>query len=95
MEIRRAMHESYIEAAKQQGLIYDPGTYQPNSKLSIDAIFDLPEGSTGQDFLFELKLRVFDLRPVADSDNSEYKKKIRDATSPIEVLYWAGKFLYE
>jgi hypothetical protein len=94
--IRREMNEVLIEAAKQRGLIYEPGsTTLPNTKLSINAIFDLPEGSSGQNFLFELKSRVFELQVIADSKNVEYKQKIRDATSPIEVLYWAGKFLYE
>lgn len=93
--VRQEEERVLVAYAKEQGLIYDPSKYTPNTKLNINFIFDLPENQAGTDFLFELKLRVFDLEQVAGSDNQELKKKIRNAESPIEVLYLAGKFLYE
>lgn len=87
--------EALIAAAKEQGLVYEAGQRTPNSISSLDYIFNLPDTEIGTDFLFELKLRVFDMEQVMQSDNKEWKKKIRDSSSPIEVMYWAGKFLYE
>jgi len=93
--LQKIHEEELVDFAKKNGLIYDPAQYTPNSKLNIDYIFNLPETEVGIDFLFELKLRVFDIEQIVQSDNQEWKKKIRDSNSPIEVMYWAGKFLYE
>ena len=45
--------------------------------------------------LFNTKLKIFDLPQVTQSTNSELKKKLREAKTPLESLYIAGKFLYE
>ena len=42
-----------------------------------------------------IKLKIFDLPEVVNSSNSELKSKLRQATTPLEALYVAGKFLYE
>lgn len=93
-EVRRSINDMYAEIAKEQGLIYDPGTYHPSSKINIDNFFKLPEGNAGQQFLFELKKRALEQDSVSKSTN-EYKDKIRNASSPLEVLYWTGKISYE
>jgi hypothetical protein len=91
---RRAMADQIIKYAKDNNMLYDPGTWSPNTKLSIDNIFKLPEGDVGSDFLFELKLRVFDMPEIAASSDQAVKVAIREAESPIEVFYHAGKILF-
>lgn len=93
--LRRERHNIYIEEALQRGLVYDPSKVEPNKALSFDWVFELPEGTAGHDFLFELKLRLFDLPAVSESNNYENKKKLRDATNPIDAIYYAGKLIHE
>ena len=73
----------------------DPAITNPQEKLVVDNLFNPPEGITGTDLLFNLKLKIFDLPAVTQSTNSELKKKLREAKTPLESLYIAGKFLYE
>jgi hypothetical protein len=47
------------------------------------------------DLLFNIKLKIFDLPKVTQSNNTELKKKLREAKTPLESLYIAGKFLNE
>jgi hypothetical protein len=91
---RRALADTLMNYAKKNNLVYDPSTWSPNTKLSIDNIFDLPEGDVGSDFLFELKLRVFDMPKIAASSDQAVKVAIREAESPLEVFYHAGKILF-
>lgn len=92
--MRRMQVEVIGEYAKNAGLVFDPGQWSPNEKLSIDNIFVLPEGDTGQDFLFELKLRLFDLKEIAESTDQASKTAMREATTPLEAFYHAGKMLF-
>ena len=83
------------DVALKYQLIYDPAVTNPQDKLVIDNIFNLPEGNVGTDMLFNIKLKIFDLPQVKESTNTELKKKLREAKTPLESLYIAGKFLYE
>lgn len=83
------------DVAMKCGLIYDPAVVNPQDKLTVDHLFNPPEGDVGMDLLFNIKLKVFDLPAVAQSTNTELKKKLREAKTPLESLYIAGKFLYE
>jgi hypothetical protein len=91
---RQFFAETIAQYAMDNNMIYDPGKWNPNTKLSIDHIFTLPDGDAGSDFLFELKLRVFDLPTVAESADQSIKVAIREAESPLEVFYHAGKILF-
>lgn len=83
------------DVAQKYGLIYDPSAVDPQNKLRLDDLFNPPEGEVGMELLFNTKLKIFDLPQVTQSTNSELKKKLREAKSPMESLYIAGKFLYE
>ena len=83
------------DIAVKYGLIYDPTATNPQDKLVIDHLFNPPEGEAGMELLFNTKLKIFDLPQVTQSSNTELKKKLREAKTPLESLYIAGKFLYE
>lgn len=83
------------DLAMKAGLIYDPTVTNPQDKLVVDHLFDPPSGDVGMDLLFNIKLKIFELPAVVRSDNTELKKKLREARTPMESLYIAGKFLYE
>jgi hypothetical protein len=83
------------DIALKYGLIYDPSSTNPQDKLVIDHLFNPPEGEAGMELLFNTKLKIFDLTEVTQSSNTELKKKLREAKTPLESLYIAGKFLYE
>lgn len=83
------------DVALKYELVYDPAVTNPQDKLVVDNLFDLPEGTVGTDLLFNIKLKIFDLPKVKESTNTELKKKLREAKTPLESLYIAGKFLYE
>jgi hypothetical protein len=83
------------DVAKKYGLIYDPTATNPQDKLVIDHLFNPPAGEAGMELLFNTKLKIFDLPEVTQSTNTELKKKLREAKTPLESLYIAGKFLYE
>lgn len=91
---RRALADNIINYAKKNNLVYDPTEWAPNTKLSVDHIFKLPDGDVGSDFLFELKLRVFDIPEIAASSEQAIKIAIRESSSPIEVFYHAGRILF-
>lgn len=83
------------DMATKHGLIYDPAAIDPQNKLTLDHLFNPPEGKVGMDLLFNIKLKIFDLPEVMQSNNNELKKKLREAKTPLESLYIAGKFLNE
>jgi hypothetical protein len=88
--------QSFVkDVATKAGLMYDPAVANPQDKLNIDHLFNTPEGDVGTDLLFNIKLKIFDLPIVTQSTNTELKKKLREAKTPLESLYIAGKFLYE
>lgn len=83
------------DMAQKYGLLYDPNAKDQNKSLNVDSIFAPPEGDAGTDLLFNIKLKIFEMQQVTDSTDTELKKKLREATTPLEALYIAGKFLFE
>lgn len=87
--------EFVLAMCADRGLVYDPNGADEKSKLVIDNLFALPEGDAGTDLLFNIKMKCFELPEVVASEDTELKKKLRKATTPIEAFYITGKFLYE
>jgi hypothetical protein len=87
--------EFVLSMCKDRGLVYDANGADEKSKLVIDNLFAVPEGDTGTDLLFNIKMKCFELPEVTASTDTELKKKLRKATTPIEAFYITGKFLYE
>ena len=98
-EKRQSEQENFLTIVKDiavnSGLIYDPENADVENRLKVDHIFELPEGEFGEEFLFNIKLKIFDMEEVMNSDNTELKTKLREATTPLECFYIAGRFLYE
>lgn len=87
--------EFVMKMCADRGLVYDPNGADEKSKLVIDNLFTLPEGDVGTDLLFNIKMKCFELPEVVASENTELKKELRKATTPLEAFYITGKFLYE
>jgi len=83
------------EMALDYGLVYDPNAEQDASAHSVDHIFEPPEGDDGTDLLFNIKLKIFDMEQVVNSEDDDLKKELREADTPLKALYVAGKFLFE
>lgn len=83
------------DMAQKYGLLYDPNAKDQNKSLNIDAIFSPIDGEAGTDLLFNIKLKIFEMPEVLDSSNTELKRKLREASTPLEAFYIAGKFLFE
>ena len=83
------------ELALENGLLYNPEGQDGIEKLLLDHIFEPPENEIGTDLLFNIKLKIFDITAVVESENAELKKALREAKTPLEAFYIAGKFLYE
>lgn len=81
--------------ATEFGLVYDPNAANRETVASYELIFNPPEGDEGTDLLFNIKLKIFDLPQVVDSDNANLKRELREAETPLKALYVAGKFLFE
>lgn len=83
-----------VQLATDYGLVYDPNVEDGKDRLSIDHIFEPPEGDTGTDLLFNIKLKIFEMDAVTESDNDDLKKQLREADTPLKAFYIAGQFLY-
>ena len=98
-EDRAVERENFLEVVKEvaerSGMIYDPESANIENHLRIDHLFKLPDDELGEEFLFNIKLNIFEMEKVMHSDDADLKKRLREATSPIECFYIAGKFLYE
>lgn len=81
--------------ATEFGLVYDPNAANRETVASYDQIFNPPAGDEGIDLLFNIKLKIFDLPQVVESDNADLKRALREAETPLKALYVAGKFLFE
>lgn len=84
-----------MQICEQRGLVYDPNAADVKSQLVLDNLFNVPEGDAGTDLLFNIKMKCFELPEVVASENTELKKELRKATTPLQAFYIAGKFLYE
>lgn len=92
---KAAFEEMVMKMARDHGLVYDATAAAQKDRLSIDHIFNPPEGDAGSDLLFDIKLKIFDLPQVVDSKDAELKAELRKATTPLQAFYVAGKFLYK
>lgn len=83
------------EIAKNHGLVYDPNAADGREMLQLEAIFEPSDDDHGENLLFNIKIKIFELEEVAESENTELKKALRECKTPLEAFYIAGKFLYE
>lgn len=96
---RNYEREGYIslvkEIALKEGILYDPNTPGNFKQRDVSFMLEIPKSEAEEEWLFDLKLEMFDNETIVNSDNDELKKRLRDASTPVEVMYIAGKFLFE
>ena len=87
--IKKAESEAFIETAK--AIMKDSGLLENETNLSktkmfpsvVEAIFS---NMTNEDHLFALKLALFELQDIRESENVAEKTKLRKAQNKIEIL---------
>lgn len=95
-EVDAATFTTFVkQMALDNGLVYDPNAAEQMDRLTVDHIFNPTPDDISTDFLFNLKIKIFDLPEVEGSTNAALKKELREAQDPLKSLYVAGKFLYE
>jgi len=90
--IKKAESEAFIETAK--AIMKDSGLLENETNLSktkmfpsvVEAIFS---NMTNEDHLFALKLALFELQDIRESDNVVAKTALRKAQNKIEILQHA------
>ena len=87
--------EHVKKIAEDYGMIYNPDAENNHYAQSVDMIFEPQSGDVGEEFLFDLKLKIFEMEEVVNSDNEDLQTELREADSPLKALYIAGKFLFE
>ena len=81
---RKLFEESVLRIAKKDGIIMDSAKIDTKFYPKVvDALFNDEENA---DHLFALKLAVFELDKVKDSDKEDLKKKLRQSKNKIDVL---------
>lgn len=94
---RKVEREAFLLMVKHialnEGLLYDPEVKKDS--LDLDMIFNPTVSDEATDLLFNIKLKIFDMEQVLKSSNTELKKQLRQAKTPLESMYIAGKFLFE
>lgn len=82
-----------VQSGKAMGYLYDPDVANPNNRLILENLFVKPEGTKGDDLLFEIKLRIFDMEEVIKSSDETTKTAIRESENILESLFLCGKIL--
>ena len=73
-----------MEIAKRDGLLVDHTRVDSNSfAQAVKAIFEQGEN---EDQLFALKIALFEVAEIRDSNDTELKKKLRQSKNKIETL---------
>jgi hypothetical protein len=81
--------------ATEKGLIFQPDKINRFGNKDLPAYFNVAENDIEEEYLFDLKLSVFEMPEVYDSTNDDLKRQLREADTVAKTLYIAGKFLYE
>lgn len=89
---RREFEEEVIRVAKRDGLISDSIN---NEEYFTNMLKVIVKDESNEDQLFALKLALFEVDKIRDSQNTEIKKKIRAGSKKPEVLLNALKIICE
>ena len=89
---RREFEEEVIRIAKRDGLISDSIN---NEEYFTNMLKVIVKDESNEDQLFALKLALFEVDKIRDSQNTEIKKKIRAGSKKSEVLLNALKIICE
>jgi len=87
---RREYEEEVIRIAKRDGLISDNIN---NGEYFTNMLKVIVEDESNEDHLFALKIALFEVEDIRDSENIELKKNIRQSKSKAEILLNALKII--
>ena len=92
-EERKLFEEQLLRIAKKDGFVID----ETKDKTSIfpTLIKTIIEDEKNEDHLFALKLALFEVDKIRDSENNELKSSIRKGKSKPEVILNAMKIILE
>tara|TARA_B100001113_G_scaffold329732_1_gene304803 strand:+ start:563 stop:1165 length:603 start_codon:yes stop_codon:yes gene_type:complete len=81
---RKQFEDTVLRIAKKDGIVMDSAKIDTKFYPKVvDALFNDKENP---DHLFALKLAVFEIQGVKDSDKEDVKKKLRQSKNKIDVL---------
>ena len=88
---RKIFEEKVTEIAKKDGINFDALKVDPKHFPSV--INAITNEDTNEDHLFALKLALFEIDKVRDSENAELKGAIRKSESKSEAMMYALKII--
>lgn len=98
-EYKKIEYDDFLAAARvaaeDAGLIFDPENAEHKGRIKLEDIFNPQDNDEATDILFNVKLKIFELEEVLNSEDAILKKALREAKTPLEAFCIAGKFLYE
>ena len=84
VEQKKAFDNIAMKVARKSGMIFDEKSIDTKFYPSlVKAIF---EDKENEDHLFALKLALFEVKKIRDSNDDEIKKKLRQSKTKMEVL---------
>ena len=86
----RAFKEEMIRIAREDGIL---GTEINKEKYFSEIVNLITKDQENEDHLFALKLALFEVEDIRDSENIELKKNIRQSKNKAEVLLNALKII--
>ena len=86
----RVFKEEMIRIAREDGIL---GTEINKEKYFSEIVNLITKDQGNEDHLFALKLALFEVEDIRDSENIELKKKIRQSKSKAEILLNALKII--
>ena len=88
---RKLFEEKIMEIAKKDGVVLDEQKVDPKHFPSVlNAIIN---EDTNEDHLFAIKLALFEVDKIRDSENAELKGAIRKSESKSEAMMYALKII--
>ena len=92
-EERKLFEEQVMRIAKKDGMVIG-GESKPED-LFPSVVKAITENLTNEDHLFALKLALFEVDKIRDSENADLKTSMRQGKDKVEVLINALKIIAE
>jgi hypothetical protein len=92
-EERKLFEEQVLRIAKKDGMVF--GETNKPEDLFPNVVKAITENLTNEDHLFALKLALFEVEKIRNSENAELKTAMRQGKDKTEVLINALKIIAE
>ena len=90
---RKLFEEQLMRIAKKEGMVLDE-SQKPETLFPL-IVKTITEDQENEDHLFALKLALFEVEKIRDSDNVDVKTEMRSGTTKAQVLLAALKLISE